>query len=82
MYKKSFIFYRSYAEALKELPPEDFKKVFNAICEKALDDIDPELEGNAKICYSFLKPLLESANEKFVQKYGKTQQNRRGNHGT
>ena len=43
--REGFVFYRSFYEAMKELPDKDFAIVFKALCGYALDDILPDLTG-------------------------------------
>lgn len=61
----SFVFYRSYYEAIKELSVEDQSKLFIAICEYALDDKVPELDGIAKIIFTLIKPNIDGANKRY-----------------
>ena len=58
-----FPFFASYYEALKELPPEEFKAVVTAMCEKSFSGTDVELEGTAKGFYALIKPILEKSQE-------------------
>lgn len=58
-----FPFFASYYEALKELPPEEFKAVMVAMCEKSFYDNEVELEGTAKGFYALIKPILERSAE-------------------
>ena len=44
MIRDGFVFYRSFYEALCELPPEDFKVCALAIIEYGLDGKEPETE--------------------------------------
>lgn len=44
MQRKQFTFYRSYYEAVKELPKKEQCAVMLAICAYALDSIEPDLE--------------------------------------
>ena len=58
MGRESFIFYASFYEALKELPDDIRLKVFDAVCEFAINGIEPELEGVAKAIFALMKPPL------------------------
>ena len=51
-------FFRNYYESLKEVPPEDFKTVISAMCEKAFYDHDVELTGHNKSLYLLIEPYL------------------------
>ncbi len=65
MARDSFVFYRSFAEALIELEPEDFKEAVIAMCEFAMDDKDPEVKGMAKAIFSIAKPILANNNKRY-----------------
>lgn len=49
---ESFVSYRSFHEALKDLPMEEYGRVMYAINEYALNDQEPELEGVAKVAFT------------------------------
>jgi len=65
MSRDSFIFYRSFFEALQELPKEDKADVLDAICEKALNFKDINLTGIAKGFFTLIKPQIEANNRKY-----------------
>ena len=65
MERDSFIFYRSFAEALEELPAEQYKAIMVAITKKALNDEDVELKGIEKVIFTLIKPQLETNNVRF-----------------
>lgn len=54
-----FTFFISFYEALKELPPEDFKKVIIAICEYAFYDKEPDLPLNLIVPFRLIKPIID-----------------------
>ena len=58
-----FPFFESYYESLRELPPEQFKDVVTAMCEKAFHDNDVTLNGTAKGFYTLIKPIIEKSLE-------------------
>lgn len=61
----SFVFYRSFIVALKDIPPEEFKETIVALAAYALDDEDtPELSGAPKMAMSFMKPIMDSNKKK------------------
>ena len=65
--KNSFIFYKSFYEALKNLPAEDFKKIIIAICEKALfEKENNNLEYMNKIIFTLIAPQIEANNKKYL----------------
>lgn len=56
--RDSFIFYRSFAEALKELDTEDKAVLFEAICNYGLDMVEPEFSGYQKAVWIGIKAQL------------------------
>ena len=64
MQRDSFIFYRSFYEAIKDLPAKTVKQLFNAIGAKALNNEDIELDGLAAKFMLLIKPQLEANNQK------------------
>lgn len=61
--RDSFIFYRSFMEALSELNDEQYAKVFRAITKFALDGKEIKLTGIEKVIFQLIKPQL-IANQK------------------
>lgn len=60
MTRDGFVFYRSFYEALKCLPPEEFKKCMVAILEYGLNGIEPETDGFEKSIYLMAKPQIDN----------------------
>lgn len=65
MERQSFVFYRSFYEALKTLPPEDKAKIYEVIIAYGLDGIDPNLEGYLASLFTLIKPQIDANNKKF-----------------
>jgi len=65
MQRDSFIFYRSFAKALKHLPNDDRLKIFDAITNYSLDGEEPELEGISLGFWELIKPQLQANNKRF-----------------
>lgn len=63
--RDSFLFYRSFYEAIKDLEPEDRMKVYDAICEYALDGTEPELSGVASAMFKMAKPQVDANNKRY-----------------
>ena len=63
--KESFVFYRSFYEAIKEIPLEEQGVVYNAIYGYALDGIEPELSGIAKAIFLLVKPQIDANNNRY-----------------
>lgn len=65
--RKSFIFYRSFSEALKKCPDDVQLQLFWAIVDYALDFKKPEkLEGLAEIMFTLIEPQIEANNKRFI----------------
>ena len=65
MAKDSFIFYRSFYEASKSLKDKDRVKLYDAICEKSLNDEEIKLTGLADSMFKLIKPQLEANMKKY-----------------
>ena len=59
----SFIFYRSFREALKYLDVESRCKIYDALCDYALDGDDITLVGVERAVFELMRPIIET-NEK------------------
>lgn len=64
--RESVVFYRSFFEAIKELPPEDFKKSVCAIMEYGLNEKEPETTGIEKTIYLLAKPQIDANNRRYL----------------
>lgn len=56
--RESFVFYRSFYEAISELPDKQQLTLYKAICNYALDGEEIALNGMAKLIYGLVKPQL------------------------
>lgn len=65
MSKDSFIFYRSFYEAIKGLKEKDRVKLYDAICEKSLNDNELTLTGISSSMFILIKPQIEANNQKY-----------------
>lgn len=63
--KDSTLMYRSFFEAIKELPKEIQADVYNAIFDYDLNDVNPELNGIAKTVFTLIKPQLDANKRKY-----------------
>lgn len=77
MERDSFIFYRSFHEAIKCLSDEEAVKCFRAITTYALDGEEIEIDGAAKAIFITVKPQIDANNRKYLNglKGGKPKQN-------
>lgn len=58
--RDSFIFYRSFYEAIKDLPAEEKANLLDAICELSLNFNELELAGISKSLFILIKPQIEA----------------------
>lgn len=65
MERNSFIFYKSFYEAIKELDKETQTEIYNAILSYQFENIAVELSGVAKAIFTLIKPQLDANNTKF-----------------
>ena len=65
MGKDSFIFYRSFAEAIDDLPDNEQLEVYRAIKEYALNENEIDLTGTAKSFFKLIKPQIAANNRKY-----------------
>lgn len=73
MERKQFTWYRSYYDALKELPAEEFRYIVLAVCAYALDGEETELSGVARAIFTLIRPTLEVGRSK-AEKRSRTEQ--------
>lgn len=60
------IFYRSYYEAIKDLPKDIQADIYNAIFDYSLNFNDPELTGLAHTIFTLIKPILSKGNKNYI----------------
>lgn len=63
--RDSFVFYRSFAESVKNLPPEEYKKVMQSILDYALDGKEPERSGIEYTVFCLVKPQIDANNKRY-----------------
>ena len=61
---KAFSFYKSYYEALKEIPEKDKKDVIFAMINYVFEDKKPKLKGVNKVIWALIKPNLDKSKNK------------------
>ena len=64
--RDSIVFYRSFYEAVKDLPAEQFKACVKAIMDYGLDGIVPETCGIEKTVYLMAKPQIDVNNKRYL----------------
>ena len=65
MERESFIFYRSYAEAIRSLPKENQIGVLEGLLAYAIDGEEPELSGIERAVFVLMKPQLDANNQRY-----------------
>lgn len=65
MEREGFIFYRSFYEAIKDLPNENQLKIYQSVVAFGIDGIEPELSGIDFTVFTLIKPQLKANNKKF-----------------
>lgn len=63
--RDSVLFYRSFYDALKNIPPDERLKVYDAIMEYGMYDHDPDLEGVALAIFLLAKPQIDANNKRY-----------------
>lgn len=63
--RDSYVFYRSFAEAIESLPAETYKAVMVALNKYAMDGITPELTGIEQTIFMLAKPQIDANNRKY-----------------
>lgn len=64
--RDSFVFYRSFRDAVQQIDKDDQLEVYKAIIDYALDGVEPQLSGTAKIIWTFVQPLLDANWRKYI----------------
>lgn len=74
--RDTMIFYRSFYEAIKELPLDTQGELYNALFSYGLDFVEPELKGISKTVWILIKPQIDANIRKYHNgKIEKTKQN-------
>lgn len=63
--KESFVFYKSFYDALQDLKDKDRLKVYDAICEMALNGNEKTLTGISKTVFTLIKPQVLANNRRY-----------------
>ena len=71
MKREQFTFYRSYYEALKNLPKRDQTAVLMAVIGYALDETEPALSGVPLSVFTLIRPTLDSGRNKAKNRLNK-----------
>ena len=63
--KESFVFYRSFYEALQELSSKQRLHLYEAIIEYGINEIEPKLTGIEKSIFTLIKPQIDSSRKRY-----------------
>lgn len=63
--RDSVVFYRSFYEAIKNLPDEEQVKAYTAIMEYALNGVDTKPDGTAAAIFLLVKPQIDANNKRY-----------------
>lgn len=64
MERAQFTFYRSYWEAIQNLPKKDRLIAYEAVTDYALNGTPPQLKGAAATAFILIKPTLDTARKR------------------
>lgn len=64
--RDGMVFYRSFYEAVSNLPPDEFKKCVSALLDYGLDGIEPKTDGIEKTVYIMAKPQIDKNNQRYT----------------
>jgi len=65
MNRDSFIFYRSFFDAISDLPETDRLQLYEAIISYSLEEKEPHLTGIYGTIWKLIKPQLQANNQRF-----------------
>lgn len=65
MRKDSFVFYKSFFEAIQNIPKENQLEVYEALCTYSFTGEIPKIDGIAKAMFILMKPNIDKANARY-----------------
>ena len=65
MAKDSFIFYRSFYEALQNVPKKHRTEVYEAVFEYAFESREPSLSGVPRALWELIRPQLDASQKRY-----------------
>lgn len=65
MKRESLVFYRSFADAIRELEEKDQLEALWAVINYGLDGVEPEGKGAHKAIYTMAKPQIDANNKRY-----------------
>ena len=64
--RDSFIFYRSFFEAISDLDDLQQLEIYKAVANFSLNFVEPDLKGVSATIFKLIKPQLEANNKRFL----------------
>jgi hypothetical protein len=64
--RDSVVFYRSFYDAIKNIPKDNQLEVYNAIMDYSMYGVDPDITGIALALFLAFKPQIDTNNERYV----------------
>ena len=65
MAKDSFVFYRSFYEALQNVPKKQRTEVYEAVFEYAFESREPSLSGVPRALWELIRPQLDASQKRY-----------------
>ena len=63
--RDGFVFYRSFFESFSDLSKKDKLVLFDALCNYALNGVEPELTGTPSAIFKLLKPQVDANTRRY-----------------
>ena len=63
--RDSVLFYRSFFDALRNIPDADRLRVYDAIMEYSMYDVEPNLDGTSLAVFLLVKPQIDANNKRY-----------------
>lgn len=63
--RDSVVFYKTFYDCIKELPEERGYALFNAVCEYAFNEIEPDLSGLEAGIFGMIKAQIDANNKRY-----------------
>ena len=63
--RDSFVFYRSFYEAMEDLSSEEQLTIYRAITVFALEGVEPNISGYPKAIFKLMRPILDANNKRW-----------------
>lgn len=64
--RDSVLFYRSFYDALKNIPDAERLRVYDAIMEYSMYDVDPDLDSTSLAVFLLIKPQIDANNKRYA----------------